>query len=180
MSPAAGVGRPALPRFVEPHGERGSWYIGWWSASCSAPRYVSSPHRPPRTELSHGALPPRLREQGIHPRLRDAPVAPAELVGALKPPVLTPVADRARATVEARGQLGHRAVGRRGRLVGLAAVHRRELEQPRPCERERASGRQTLGEFAEALGEAHELTPDAVFSARLVTLGLARLLTGHH
>src|SRR5713226_1392875 len=114
IASASGVGCSALPRLVEPHGERGSWYIGSWSVSCSTPRQVGSSHRPPRAGLRHAGLATLLSEEGIDRCLRDAPVATVELVGALEPALLAPVADRGRRAPEAGGQLGHREVGRHG------------------------------------------------------------------
>jgi len=93
-------------------------------------------------------------EEPFNRRLRDAPVATIQLVGALEAPVLTPGADGAWATVEADRQLAHREVSLRGRLLNLAAVDGGELEQPAPGERQRGAGREALGQLAEAFRNA--------------------------
>src|SRR2546427_4776939 len=113
------------------------WVLVFMSAS-DVEVFRSSPHRPPRTELSHGALATLLSEEKIHCRLRDAPVATIELVGALEAAMLAPIAHSGCRSVEPGSQLSHREVGLRGhRLVGLVAVRRREGEQPvsRECQR---------------------------------------------
>ena len=86
-------------------------------------------------------LPTLLSEENIHCRMRGTPVPTIELVGALEAAVLAPVADRGCRPMEPGSQLNDREVGRHGRLVGLAAVRRREVEQPVSGECQRASSR---------------------------------------
>src|SRR5437867_3800601 len=112
------------------------WVLVFISASSGV--FRASPHCAPRAERSHGALLTLLTEEGIHCCLGDAPVATIELVGALEAAVLAPVADRGRRSVEPGSQLSHREVDLRGRLVGLAAMQRGEVEQPVFCKCQRA------------------------------------------
>jgi len=105
-------------------------------------------HSPPGVELSHRVLSTLLSKEGIYGRLRYAPVATVQLVGALEAAALAPAADGRRRAVELHGEVGYREVRRRGRLLGLAIVTRRELEEPVASERQRASRWQALGEVA--------------------------------
>src|SRR5947209_12151737 len=96
------------------------------------PEHFHSAYSTPRVELSHGVFATLLTKESIHSCARNPPVATVQLVGTFEAAVLAPTPDRRRGAVKAFGQFGYREIPSGRRLLGLAFVTRRELQEPVP------------------------------------------------